>query len=210
MPLPQAESGAVPWPDLEPLGPLIEGLQALPQRPRAALHGPLDVGGALQQVRPSHVTDEDEVAGGGGDGLVGRQPIGDEEGDVFRRVAGRGDHVHGDPPHLDAVAVADHAGLGGELILPVLIAFVGEVQRRPGAGRELARAGEEVRVDVRLGHVPDREPLSRGLVQVALDVAVRVDDDGLAGLGATDQIAGLRDRRLVDAGDDHDSPCMTI
>ena len=64
-------SGAVPRPDLQPVRLRLERLQAREQRLRARLHRPLHVRGALEQIGPADVADEDEVAGRRGDRLVG-------------------------------------------------------------------------------------------------------------------------------------------
>ena len=51
-----------------------------------------------------------------------------------------------------------------ERVLPGRVALVGHVQRRAGARRQLAAAGQEVRVDVRLGDVRDAHAFGlRGL-----------------------------------------------
>jgi hypothetical protein len=52
---------------------------------------------------------------------------------------------------------------------------------RAGAGGQLATAGDEVGVDVRLDGVGDREAVLAGELQVDLHVAARVDHGGVAG-----------------------------
>jgi len=60
--------------------------------------------------------------------------------------------------------------------------------RRTGAGGQLAAAGDEVGVDVRLDGVGDREAMPSGQLQVDVHVAARVDDGGVAGTRVANQV----------------------
>ena len=60
--------------------------------------------------------------------------------------------------YLDAIAVLQLAGVR-ELVLPVLVALVRETQAGTGPLRQLARPGDEIRVDVRFGHLGDAQVL---------------------------------------------------
>ena len=190
-------------PDLQPVLVLRKRLQALPQRPRPHLHRPLDVGGAFEQVGTADVADEHEVAGDGGNRQVGGGAVGDQERQVLGRVAGRVQHVDADVANLQVIAVVQEAAFRREGVLPVGIAFVGEIQRAAGLVRELARARHVVGVDVGFGDVRDPQAFVRGGLDVLVDVAVGVDDNGLAVGLAADQVAGLRNRRFEEALDEH-------
>ena len=58
-------------------------------------------------------------------------------------------------------------------------------------------------MDVRLGDVRDAEPRRRGGREVALEVAVRVDDERLSGALAADEVARLGEGGIVDTLEVH-------
>ncbi len=64
-----------------------------------------------------------------------------------------------------------------ELVLPIRAALGRQQQCRARLLRELARARDEIGVDVRFGDVGDRELFVCGGGDVSVDVAVRIDDD---------------------------------
>ena len=147
-------AGAVAGPDLHVVGEGEElGLEAVEHAARARLGGSLDAGGFLEEVGAAHIAHEDEVAGEEEHGLVRGGAVGDEEGDVLGGVAGGVDHPDADVADADLVAVLDEDVLEAVqvLVLPVLVAFVGEVEGGAGGFGELAGAGEVVGVDVGFG-----------------------------------------------------------
>ncbi len=202
---------AVARPELQPVRVLAEALQQPEERARAVLHGVGEARRALQQIRPPHVADEDEVAREGPHGPVGASGVGDDEGEVLRCVAGRRDHVDAHVAHHERVAVPHEDGVnalravvvGREPVLPVGVPLVREVEGGPRPVGELARAGHEVRVDVRLRHVRDAEPLVGRRAHVLLHVAVGVHHQGLASGRTPHQVARLGEAVVVEAPEKH-------
>ncbi len=178
------------------------------QRARARLHGARPLRGALEQVGAAHVADEHEVAGEDAEGLHARRLVRDAERDVLGRVPRRREHVEPHAARADGVAALHppDARLGRPRVLPVRAALVREAGLGVRAACKLARAGEVVGVDVRLGHGNDREAGSLGGVEVGVDVAVRVDDDRLVRVGVAEEVARLGERVVVEAFEDHE--CM--
>ena len=75
--------------------------------------------------------------------------------------------------------------------------------RRAGPGRQLEVTAEEVGVHVGLDDPLDRQPVGGRLLDVELDVAARVDDDGPPGRLVADEVRGLRQAGEVVLGEDH-------
>ena len=109
----------------------------------------------------------------------------DQDRDRLRRVARRLEHLERERPELDRVAVAHRrervVGLGAG----------SEVDRGAGAVAELEMAGHEVGVEVREEHMADPAAEPLGVLEVLLDVPLRVDDGRLATLLIGDQIRGV-------------------
>ena len=63
--------------------------------------------------------------------------------------------------------------------------------QRAGGGGELEVAGEEVGVEVGLDDPFDPQPVGGGILEVLVDVALRVDDHRSAGRLVTDEIGGV-------------------
>ena len=59
-------------------------------------------------------------------------------------------------------------------------------------------------MDVGFGDVRDPQLRRRGGIDVLLHVAIRIDDDRLAGGRAANQVTVLRDQRLKEPFDDHE------
>jgi len=91
----------------------------------------------------------------------------------------------------------------GPLVAPVGAAFARAVDRRVVALGQLARAAEEVGVDVRLGHGGDGEVVRLREGDVAVHVALRVDEERLAGVGAADEVGVLRELRVENGAQEH-------
>ena len=94
------------------------------------MHRAGDLRRLLEQVGTADVADEHEIAGDGGDRLIGHRAVGDQEGQVFRRVSGRVQDVDRDVADRDAIAVLQLV-IVIESVLPVLVALVAET--KPGA-----------------------------------------------------------------------------
>ena len=75
-----------------------------------------------------------------------------------------------------------------------------------GAGTkcELAGSGDEVRMDVGLGHVGHAEPLAAGQIQISIDAAIGIYHEGFAGDFAADQVARLRQLLVVQQSQKHE------
>ena len=116
-------------------------------------------------------------------------------------------------PSLDAnlaegerVAVAKQlrALLGIDSVLPIGVALGGQQQPRASLPHEIARAGEKVRVNVRLGDVRDAQLLGGGRGKIRLEIAQRVDHERLAGRFGADHVTGLRQTIVVEALQKHE------
>ena len=102
-----------------------------------------------------------------------------------------------------AVTQRVRARLGRVAVAPLLAAFAREQQPRARALGQLARAGDEVGVDVGLGHVGDAQALGLRGAQVGLDVTVGIHHQRLAGGLAPEEVAGLRELVVVEASKEH-------
>jgi hypothetical protein len=160
---------------------------------------------ALQQVRPPHRADEDEVAGKDAHRPVRRGGVGDHEAQVLGGVTRRVHHLHAHVADREGVAVAQQGGavLRRVRVLPLRAALAAEQQPRAGSRGQLARARDEVGVDVRLGDVRHAQPLALRGLHVLCDVAAGIDDERLARGRAPHQVAGLRQRIVVEALQEH-------
>ena len=96
-------------------------------------------------------------------------------------------------PTIHAVAVmnGDHIGLVCVGILPIRSAHFAQVDHGACVFAKLTAAADEIGVDVRLGHVRDAQTLLFRRLQIGTDVAGGVDDEGFAGLRATDHVRRL-------------------
>ena len=82
-----------------------------------------------------------------------------------------------DTAELDRVAVVE--ALGREVVLPVPAAIPRDIGGRARRRGELARPGEEVRIDMGLGHSDDPQTVMPGEVEIDDDVAPRIDHERL-------------------------------
>ena len=116
---------------------------------------------------------------------------------MLRRVAGRPEGAQHDGPDAHLIAVVER--LVGKLLLAETAGQDGSA----GGGGELARAGDEVGVDVGLEDGGDARTVPVGPGKVGVDVATRVDDGDLAGGLVGDPVGDLREAGREDAVDDH-------
>ena len=91
----------------------------------------------------------------------------------------------------------------GVAVAPVAPAGIGQQQPGTGPPRELARAGDEIGVDVGFSHVRDPKPFGLGGLEVGLDAAIRVHHQRLAGGLAAEEVTGLRELVVVEASEEH-------
>src|SRR5262249_55235154 len=100
-----------------------------------------------------------------------------------------------------AVVKQPRSRFAAESVLPVRTALGGDTERGAGTSSQLAAAGDEIGVNVSLRYRCDAQALGAGSIKIALDVAIRIDDHGLA--GAAQQKAGLRKLILVKTRQNH-------
>ncbi len=84
-----------------------------------------------------------------------------------------------------------------ELVLPVRVALIRQVQPGSGTLRQFAGPGSVVGVDVRLGHVRNSQALLLRRPHITLNISVRVDDQRLTRRLAANQVAGLGELVVV-------------
>ena len=120
-----------------------------------------------EQIGAADGSDEQRIAGEDASGSIG---FAHEQRDVLGRVPGRVQYVDCDVPDAQRSRRASlrETGSGG--------AAPGPATTRAPSGRELACAGDEVGVNVRLDRKRERQPVSRRYRGVRVDVAPGVDD----------------------------------
>ena len=90
-----------------------------------------------------------------------------------------------------------------ELILPICAPFIGEVHHGTRHIGELARAAEEVGMDMRFCKVRDAQAFLTSDIDIGVDVALRIDDQAFAGLLAADHVGCVGEARFVDLLEKH-------
>ena len=162
--------------------PLVQGL---PQRPGQGF-------GLVEsdQVGASQRADQQRAAGEKGDRSTA---IGEQPGEVLGGVTRRCDRPEVQPADVELVAVAETA------VRPL---HPGRLRGEHGRteGGQLAAAGEEVGVQMRLDRVGDRHPRSFGGGQIRRGVSRRVDDQRAA-VTEVEQVRRVAEP-FVDEGDD--------
>ena len=153
-----------------------------------------------EQVRPADVPDEERVSRQNRLRRFRLLPVGHDDRDGLGRVARRLEELQRHLPHADLVAVLD--GNVRELRAGLLA----EVDLRARPLGELAVAGDEVGVQVRLDHVPDAQALRLRRLDVDVDVTPGIDDGRLA--VRADQIGGLRETAEVELFEFHGSAAV--
>ena len=202
-------------PHLDEIGQFEETRNRLVQRLRRLAHDADLAGGCLQQVRPAEITDEHEVARKNADRLLRRATaVGDHERHVLRGMAGR---VHGaelDLADVEGVAVVQQLDVvvaaDRPYRMPLGPALVRQVQGRADAFGELARAGEKVGVDMGFRGGDDLQTFGFRNLEVAIDVALGVDDDRLAGALAADHVGVLGESIVGYTSNKHGRSCFQV
>ena len=113
---------------------------------------------------------------------------------MLGRMAGGVDGADLDQADVEDVAVGEQPDVGaigsGQRVLPVVAARA----RQPGgqaACGQLAHARQKIGVDVRLRGGREAQAFGRGRVDIAVDVALGIDDERLAGALAANQVGVL-------------------
>src|SRR5256885_16784483 len=84
---------------------MAKALERLKELTRALLHRSGHVGGALEQIRAADVSREDEITGESAHRHIGGRPVGDDEREMLRRVAGRVSNIETHAADIDRVAI---------------------------------------------------------------------------------------------------------
>jgi hypothetical protein len=195
----------VPGPDLEVLGERPELLERSKKLSGSLLHRAHDEDGTLQQIGTPDVSHKEKVTGQGTHRLGGRFRVGDEKGQMLRRVSRNMEGPHLDGSHSEAGAVQERSCLGvsSVLVFPVRTASVGEVEMSARTMRQLPHTGDEVGVDVGLGHVGDAEPFAVCSPEIAVQIPVGIDDQRFPTRRTADQVTCLRELGVEEAFEDH-------
>ena len=93
--------------------------------------------------------------------------------------------------------------LRGEGVLPIGSALRRQIQTGAGCGAEFTGAGHEVGVNMGFGDVRDAQPFGARHVEIRSGIAKRIDHDGFAGRLASDHVARLRERRIIQFTEEH-------
>jgi hypothetical protein len=156
---------------------------------------------ALEQIGTSDIAYEDEVSGERSHRLRSRGTVGNQQGQVLRRVPRNVNHSELYRPDTETRTITQQCRgrPRGVSITPVVAPGVGQIQPSTCVVSQLARAGDEVRMYVRFGDVGNPEPLGLGRLKVRIDVPVGVDHERLATHGAAEEVACLRELGVVEA-----------
>ena len=111
-------------------------------------------------------------------------------------------------PGVWIASIVDLAQLQRPAVAERLVRVLGlgqlvDVDRGAGGAREPAVAGDVVGVVVRLQHVLDPHPVQSGEVPVGVDVPLRVDHGGDAGVAVGDQVGGAAEVLVDDLAEEH-------
>ncbi len=196
-------------PHLQILGQADEFLHGRIQLSRRGLHRPFDRRRLLEQIGSTQRPDEYEISREHPHRLAGpAAPIRDQKREVFGRVAGGVMRGEIDVADRKTVAVVQPHDVVLALlwpgVAPLLRSCVGEVDARAALG-ELSNTREEVSMDMRLCGRDDAKAFGRRDLDVAVDIALGVDDQGFAGLLTPDQIGVLREFVVDDLSKEHAS-----
>ena len=170
-------------------------MQRVVEHPPELLRAPTE---RAPQVGAADVTDEQRVAAQhrvGVDGLLG---VRHEDRDRLGRVPGRLQHGQAHRPELHRIAV----GHRRERVLGPRPSA--EMDRRALALAKLEVSGHEVGVEVRQEHVTDPALKPAGVLEVLLDIALRVDHSCGSARLVGDEVRGVREAAEVVLLEDHD------
>ena len=178
-------------------------VQGVVQPPGEDLGGQLWIGRG-QQVGPTDVADEQRVTR---EHAVGHGVISvlvHDDADRLRCVPRCRHDLQRHVAERDPLTVVEQ--LGGELQAGARAVR----DHRPGALGQLEMAAQEVGMDVRFDDPFDRQAVSVGLIEIDVDVAPGIDDDGPPGCLVADEIGRLGQARQVVLGEDHQPPGAVI
>ncbi len=192
-------------PDLQMIWLCLEFPERAEQLSRGAFHRSLRAGGELEKIGPSDIPDKDEIARQGTNGILAALQIGHEKSQVLRGVPGRVGYAQVYRAEVDGRTVPQHFGTleSGVGVTPLPASFSGEMQHGAGGLGQRMRTGNEVSVNVRLGHVSDSHAVGSRRASVLRHVRVGVDDDRFARLLARDHVARLRQVVVVKSSEKH-------
>ena len=197
-------------PDAQVVRQLEDPRRGVVETARGGLHFARVSRGGFEEVGTAEIADEDEVARYHAHGFGGAAPaVGDHEADVLGSVAGSVHRPDIDPAYDEAVPVAqqgDPVAVLRPLVLPVRSALRRKVGAAPVALGEFKASREEIGVNVGFRHGRDPESLSSCDRHVAVDVALRVDDDRLARALAPYEVGVLCQLVVDDLSEEHVFP----
>jgi hypothetical protein len=121
-----------------------------------------------------------------------------EQRDRLRRVARRGDRTQ---PHLTEVDLVT-VGQAGEGVFGGRLGP--EIDARAGAVAQLQVAGQEIGVQVRQHDMADGQAVLGGIGQVLLDIALRIDHDGLLRLLVGHDVRRVREALQIELLEQHE------
>jgi len=130
---------------------------------------------------------------------------------MFRRMPGSMNRPKLNLANIKGIAVFQKlmivAAAAGFLVepavLPVGATFIGKIETGADTFGQFARSGEKVGVNVRLGDGRDAHAFVSGDLQIAVDIALRIDDDRFFGLLTSDQISCLGQLVVIDHAEQH-------
>ena len=97
-----------------------------------------------------------------------------------------------------AVGYCDDVDPFEAAVLPLGCGLPGDVQRRSGGMGQLACAADKVGVDVGLDNPCELKPALGEVIEVHVDIAKGIDDQGLTTLGGANDKGGLCEAIFVD------------
>jgi len=188
-------------PDLQVIRLLLEFSYGPVQVGCEAFHASVRAGRTLQQIWPTYVPHKNEISGQHTDGLRTALEIGNKKSQMLRGVTGgvRGPHPNLAERNVRSISQRLRMFESITTVSPLLRSLGGQVQLRTSSHGERLRTRHEIRVDVRLRHVGDSDPLRAGGAQVVGDVEVGVDHRSFARALTRDEVACLRQIIVVEA-----------
>ena len=149
------------------------------------------------EVGAGDVADEQRVAGQDRPRLVAARGVDERERGVLGAVAGRVQRADLQRAEFEFPAVVER------LVVVVGLGVAVDVDGRAGGGDEPAVAGDVVGVVVGLQDVLDAHAEVAREAQVLVDVELRVDDGGDAGVLVADEVAGAAEVVVGELAEDH-------
>jgi hypothetical protein len=138
-----------------------------------------------EQVGAGDVVDQEGAAGKQDHRLITSGMVAHHQADMLGRMTGGMQHFELDFAHAQALAVMQWLSLIAQF-------GAGAGQELDGATlRQFADAGEIIIMLMRVGGVSEPHPLFAGEVEIGLDVATHIEDQGLTRVLRSYQIGGV-------------------